>query len=540
MIDNLGALILDRATEAEDIRRLRDDVLQRISEFVLPNRGDFTIKRAKGSRTDRNVFDTTGVHANRTLAAALGTMLTPLDGKWLGLRPSQAALEEVQGVKEYLATVEEILLGVFSSFEFGFPQQNDQIFIDMPAYGTSCMFVEDNIDNGLTFQAIHLSEIFFMESAKGKPDIVFRKFKLTARQAADKFGEENLGHKVTAALKKNPFTEFEFIHAVMPIADWKKLGRVPNVNKTDFRFPSAYVCVEDKKIVMEKGYHEMPYIISRWSKYTGEVYGRGPGWDTLADIMMANKLKEITIRGAEKQIDPPLILSDDGVVTPLRTYPNGINIGAVTQDGKPLVQQLPVNGRIDLAEFLLKQTQESIRKGFFVDRFEEKDGTPISATESADRQDTRLRLSAPHIQRIQAEYLSQLVERVFGILQRAGELPEPPQELAGDNLKIEFVSPLVKAQRSQEALSYSRAMEASMGLIQMNPDLVRNIDMDDAFRDILEISGVPVKNIKSKDKVLAERQAEQEAQEQQQMLMQAQETMGAVADAKNKGLDIGI
>ena len=222
MQEKLGAAILTRAEQAENLRRLRDDVLQRISEFILPNRGDFTVVRSRGQRTDRNLFDTTGVHANRTLSAALGTMLTPVDGIWFGLRPSNIELLEDHDVQTYLAEVSKRMLAVFSSPTAGFPQQNDQIFIDMPAYGTSCMFIEDNLLDGITFKAIHLREISFLENSRGQPDVVFRRFKMTARQAAQQFGKDALGPKVGSASELKPFEEFEFIHAVMPTADWQQ------------------------------------------------------------------------------------------------------------------------------------------------------------------------------------------------------------------------------------------------------------------------------------------------------------------------------
>ena len=540
MQEKLGAAILQRAEQAENIRVMREDVLQRISEFVLPNRGDFTVVRSKGQRTDRNVFDTTAVQANRTLAAALGTMLT--EGKWFALRPSNKELLENFEVKEYLENVETLMLAAFESPNSGFPQQNDQIFIDMPAYGTACMFIEDNLEMGLIFKNIHLSQISFLENVAEKADSVFRRFKLTARQAAQQFGEENLGPKVAAALGKGILTEFEFVHAVMPRRDWKRMpGFTGDVDQGGFDFPSSYVSIEDKKVVFSKGYHEIPYIIARWSKYTGEIYGRGPGWDTLADTMMANKIKEIIIRAAEKQVDPPLLVSDDGVIAPLRTHPGGVNIGAMSQDGRPLVAQLPVDGRIDIGEFLLKDIQDSIRKGFFVDRFEEKDGTPVTAEENRDRQDTRLRLSAPHIQRIQAEYLSPAVDRVFGIMQRAGTFPEAPEVLRGDDLKVEFVSPLVKAQRSQEAQAYNRAFQSGAGLIEASQGTVMdNVELDESFRDILEIAGVPIENIKSPNEVDEIREQRAEQQKQQQQLAMAKEAVDTAANAKSKGLDIGV
>ena len=41
----------------------------------------------------------------------------------------------------------------------------------------------------------------------------------------------------------------------------------------------------------------------------------------LADIKMLNRMSEVTIRAAQKQVDPPLLVPDDGFMLPVRTIP---------------------------------------------------------------------------------------------------------------------------------------------------------------------------------------------------------------------------
>ena len=47
--------------------------------------------------------------------------------------------------------------------------------------------------------------------------------------------------------------------------------------------------------------------------------------NALPDTKMLNKMAETTIRAAQKQIDPPLMVPDDGFMMPVRTTPGALN-----------------------------------------------------------------------------------------------------------------------------------------------------------------------------------------------------------------------
>src|SRR3546814_4077959 len=79
----------------------------------------------------------------------------------------------------------------------------------------------------------------------------------------------------------------------------------------------------------------MPYMVPRWSKDAGEIYGRSPGWNALPDQKMLNEMSRTVLKAAQKAVDPPLMVADDGVLMPLRTHPGGINVvraGALSND----------------------------------------------------------------------------------------------------------------------------------------------------------------------------------------------------------------
>ena len=69
---------------------------------------------------------------------------------------------------------------------------------------------------------------------------------------------------------------------------------------------------ETRKLLKESGFDYLPPTIGRFSKNAGETYGRGPAIDAYPDIIMANAQAESIIRAAEKQLEPPLLIMDDG------------------------------------------------------------------------------------------------------------------------------------------------------------------------------------------------------------------------------------
>ena len=63
----------------------------------------------------------------------------------------------------------------------------------------------------------------------------------------------------------------------------------------------------------------------RWSKRTGEKYGSSPGMTALPEVKTLNKMAETMIIAAQKVVDPPMQLPDDGFILPIVTSPGGLN-----------------------------------------------------------------------------------------------------------------------------------------------------------------------------------------------------------------------
>lgn len=126
--------------------------------------------------------------------------------------------------------------------------------------------------------------------------------------------------------------------------------------------------------------------------------------------------------------------------------------------------------------------------------------------------------------RLQSELLQPLIQRSFKLMLRKGRLDVPPEELQGQDIDIEYVSPLAKAQKLTDLQSMMRGLEVLLQLGQSLP-VMDYIDDDGLVKYLVDVAGMPAKVIKSNEEVAALR--EQQAQQQAQLAQQQQEMMNA-------------
>ena len=269
----------------------------------------------------------------------------------------------------------------------------------------------------------------------------------------------------------------------------------------------------------------------RWLKASFERgYGRSPAMTALADTKMLSKMSEVTIRAAQKQVDPPLMLPDDGFMMPIRTVPGGLNF--YRSGTRDRIEPLNTGANNPLGLQMEEQRRQAIRAAFYVDQLILGQGPQMTATEVIQRTEEKMRLLGPVLGRLQAELLQPLIERVYSVLTRQEMFAPPPEFLQENDVEIEYVSPLAKAQRFGDIQSAMRLFESLAPLSQVNPGVFDYVDMDGLAKHIIRVLGVPATVVKSDEQVVQERQqkADQQAEmaEQQQIANQAQ-AMGDAA-----------
>jgi hypothetical protein len=292
------------------------------------------------------------------------------------------------------------------------------------------------------------------------------------------------------------------------------------------------VLKEHAKILSEGGFDEFPYAVPRWTKISGEMYGRSPAMKALPDIKMINQMMKVTLRAAQKIVDPILLLPDDGVVLPFKSSPGAINYyRAGSQDQ---IKPLETGSRIDFGYQVMEDVRTRIRSAFFIDQLQLREGPQMTATEVMQRTEEQLRLLAPVLGRLHHELLSPLIDRCFGILYRKRILPQAPEALQGRKVDVQFSSMIARAQKTAELEGFNRFITFAGPIMQIQQDTVDNINGDDALRYIANKLDLPHEFIRYEVELKklreARAQAAQEAAAQQQQMAQA-EVVNKVAPA---------
>ena len=104
---------------------------------------------------------------------------------------------------------------------------------------------------------------------------------------------------------------------------------------------------------------------------------------------------------------------------------------------------------------------------------------------------------------------------------RQGAFPEPPEELQGMDIDIEYVSPLAKSQKMAELQSTLRGIEVLSQFGEMAP-VMDYLDGDRMIQYLVDVLGLPARVIRSSEEVaILRRQQQQQAQQQQAADQQA-------------------
>jgi len=524
---SLAKQLKDNLSRLMEKRSNWENHWQEVSDYMLPRKAEITKERARGDKRHTQIFDATAIHALELLASSLHGMLTSSANKWFSLRFKELEFNEIDEAKEWLEDATSRMYDVISKSNF--QQEIFECYHDLIAFGTSCLMIEEDKEDNLLFSARHIKEVYIQENKKGFVDTLYRRFKMPAQAVADKFGLENISKDVINLVKKNPFDDVQLIHVIRPRYDFDPKKE----DKQNMPFQSIYMEYESAHIISIGGFKENPYVIPRYLKASTEVYGRSPGMNALPDVKVLNKMVENSLKAAAKQIDPPLLIPDDGMLAPIRMSPGSLNY--YRSGSRDRIEPLNINANNATTINAENQRRDAITKMFHVDQLVVTENRNMTATEVLQRQEEKMRILGPVLGRLQSELLSPLIIRVFNVLLRKGLFQQAPDILSQQELNIEYVSPMALAQRSQELQSIMRGLEIFGSLSQTMP-VMDYIDENGFIKQIIDILGLPAKMIKSDDEVTQIREeraaAEAAAMEQQQQLAESEMAKNAAPLAK--------
>ena len=491
-----------------------------LTEYLVPNQsGVFPSSvDTPGAKRTQRLFDSVPIIANHDLATAYHATLTNPATKWSKIRFKDDELNNDEESVMWLEKVNNMIHDEFN--ESNFDRQISKGYKLFTAIATMPILHEvkreDGVFGGFKFTALHLSEVAIEENADGEVDTLYRKFKLTARQAVQKFGKDAVSQEMIDAIEDGaPDKKFRFIHAIFP-RDEKDVqlnedGLAPAEKRP---FASLYLDASTNEVVQEDGFYEFPVYCPRWDTMPGEVYGRGPGHNALPDIRTLNRLKDLSLHSLAQAARPPMITTMRNVLGQLDLRPGSLSIVRDTDQLRELVPQ----ARFDVTQLSVQELQGTIKQAFFIDKLmlpPRNETGEMTAFEIQRRLEQMQRVLGPTISRFASEFLSPLVTRSFKILLREGALPPVPSliEQRGLNVEIVFINQLSRAQQMDSINNIQAWVNDLAGLAQLRPEVIDLIDADGIAKHIAKVRGVPEMAVTNDKDIQQTRQ--QRAQQQQ-------------------------
>jgi hypothetical protein len=246
-------------------------------------------------------------------------------------------------------------------------------------------------------------------------------------------------------------------------------------------------------------------------------------------------LEERKLRLVDKTSDPPMRASQGFAQHQASLIPGAVNYlpmgaGAIFE---PAVQINPT--AISEVRQSIVEHEERIKRAFYVDLWlallnDPRAQRPTATEVEATRQEVMLQLG-PLLENLNNGLLDPAITRVYAILQRAGKLPQAPEELMGQEVRIEYISVLHQAQKLTSITSIRELISQTGALAQVGKvEAIDKVNSDAIMDELADILGVRPELVFSDDQVEAIRSAKLEQQQQQQ---QSQQMLAATQGVKN-------
>ena len=517
-----------------------------LAAFFIPFRYVWLVtanRTWRGGNLNQQILNSKGVLAARTCAAGMWTGLCSPSRPWfkLGIGTPWVTLD--RDGKNWLKDVEEKLYTVFS--QSNFYTIFSQLFHDLTVFGTSPVIVMEDAEDVIRLYLPACGEYYLGAGPRLEDDTLVREFTLTVLQIVGMFTLESCPQAVSRLWQSGSYDqEFVVCCCIEPNYDLAKRGTVKGEVKVvpaKWTFREVYWLkgMKTSGPLSRRGYNEKPFAAFRWATVSNDAYGRSPCMDAICDVKQNQTQTYREQEFLEKGVRPPM-----GADVELKNEPASIMPGMTTfmntaggQQKKfwPLFEVSP-QWLAGIAASITK-VEQRIDHCLFVDMFmaiSRMEGVqPRNELELTKRDLERLQELGPVITLAEKEF-DVIIHRVIEILRRRNLLKPLPQSLAGQPLKINYVSILRLAQRSAESVAMKDCFQTGGELSAAAkaagvPDPLRVLNLDKAYRRYCELNNMEPDLLFTEDEVTEHDHIRAKAQQQAQAPQQA---MAGVTAAK--------
>ena len=510
--------ILKRQAAAQSKKDEFQQLYQDAYEFALPQRQLYGVWEggATGSKKMQRVFDSTAINSTQRFANRLQSVVFPPQRKWAKLEAgSDIPPERRQQAQAVLEVYQDKMFTMLNQSNFDIAM--GEFLLDL-AVGTACMMVQPGDDvQPLNFIPVPLFLVSYEEGANGQVDNVYRRMRMKGESIQRQWPDAKIQDDLARRIEQKPTDDIELLEAT--IYDYKRGDYCYHV-----------IDKSSKEELVYRRRKMSPWVISRYMKVAGEIYGRGPLMTALPDIKTLNKVKELLLKNASLAVAGVYTAADDGVLNPntVKIVPGAI-IPVARNGGSqgPALLALPRSGDFNISQLVINALSASIKRILLDESLPPDNMSARSATEIVERMKELAQNLGSAFGRLINETMIPVTAKILEVMDERG-LIDMPLRVNGLEVKVTPVAPLAMAQNMEEVNSIMQYMQISQGLGTDGQLVIKTDVLVDYLADKL---GVPasVRNTAAERAVLMEEMRNQQQQQAigQAMMMQAQAQGGA-------------
>ena len=437
--------ILVRFKSAQTHKEQWRDVYKEAYEYALPQRnlydGDFEAASAGQSKGAR-VFDSTGVNSTQRFANRIQSGLFPPGRKWCRLEAGNAIPPEMKVVvQERLDEYTEKMFDLLRLTNFDLAM--GEYLLDL-SIGTGAMTVEKGDEiTPIRFTAVPQYLVSIEEGINGKVDNVYRRMRMKGEAIQAQWPTAKIPADLQAMIDNKPTDNIELIEAAV-------------YNYGEKKHEYHLIAKKGEHQLVAKTMRQSPWVVGRFMKVAGEIYGRGPLTTAIYDIKTLNKVVEFLLKNASIGIAGVYTATDDGVMNPqnIKIVPGAI-IPVARNGGPqgPSLQPLKSASDINLTQLVINDLRMNIKKTLLDESLPPDNMSARSATEVVQRMKELSQNLGSAFGRLTNETMIPIVTLILQVMNESG-LIDLPLKVDGLEVKVVPTSPLAQAQNLEEVQEF--------------------------------------------------------------------------------------
>ena len=495
-------------TKKDEFQQLYQDAY----EFALPQRQLYGVWEggSTGSKKMQRVFDSTAINSTQRFANRLQSVVFPPQRKWCRLEPGlDIPVDRKPQAQAILDLYGEKMFSVLRQSNFDIAM--GEFLLDL-AVGTACMMVQPGDDvSPINFIPVPLFLVTYEEGANGQVDNVYRKIRMKGESIVRQWPDADISDDMQRRIADKPTEDIELLEAT-----------IFDSTRGDYCYH-----VIDKISKHELVYRRRkmsPWVISRYMKVAGEIYGRGPLMTALPDIKTLNKTIELLLKNASLAVSGVYTAADDGVLNPntVKIVPGGI-IPVARNGGPqgPSLLPLPRSGDFNVSQLVINDLRQNVKRILLDESLPPENMSARSATEIVERMKELSQNLGSAFGRLINETMIPIVTKILEVMDERGMI-DLPLRVNGLEVKVSPVAPLANAQAMDEVNAALQFAQITQQMGAEGTVAVKYGDMIDYLGDKLGVPAALRNSAAERGFILEEQRAQQTQAMAAQMAMQVQ------------------